>query len=398
MKKQKKAILSNTDELPDNRLLNTESFSNFLSSLMAVVIGLLVGFIVLLVSNPSQALGGFSKILIGGFADMKNLGQVFYFATPIIMTGLSVGFANKTGLFNIGAAGQFIIGAYAAVYVGVKWTFLPGAAHWIVALLMAMFAGALWGLLPGILNAYRNVNIVISCIIMNYIGMYTVNFLVTRTIFDSLKNQSKRVASTAIIPKMGLNQIFKAGNSSSSVNAGIFIAIVMGILTYIILNKTKFGFELKACGYNRDACKYAGINEKRNIVFSMMIAGALAALGGALLYLAGSGKGIEVLDVLAAEGFNGIPVALLGLNNPIAIIFSGIFIAYLNVGGFNMQLYDFVPQVIEIIISVIIYFSAFALLLKGFIQSIRNKNVHSLSNTSTHADSESVSNTEGRDE
>ncbi|WMJ85238.1 ABC transporter permease [Oscillospiraceae bacterium MB24-C1] len=355
---------------------------------MAVIIGLLVGLIVLLVSNPSQALGGFSKILMGGFTDMKNLGQVFYFATPIIMTGLSVGFANKTGLFNIGAAGQFIIGAYAAVYVGVKWTFLPGATHWMVALLMAMIAGALWGLLPGVLNAYRNVNIVISCIIMNYIGMYTVNYLVTETIFDSLKNQSKRVASTAIIPKMGLNQIFKTGNSSSSVNAGIFIAIIVGIIIYIILNKTKFGFELKACGYNRDACKYAGINEKRNIVFSMMIAGALAGLGGALLYLAGSGKGIEVLDVLAAEGFNGIPVALLGLNNPIAIIFSGIFIAYLNVGGFNMQLYDFVPQVIEIIISVIIYFSAFALLLKGFIQSIHNKHNHHSSNANIELHSE----------
>lgn len=393
MKNRERANPNQSNHRYGDRILNTESFASFLSSFMAVAIGLLVGFIVLLVSNPSQAIGGFSTILLGGFADMKNLGQVFYFATPIIMTGLSVGFANKTGLFNIGAAGQFIIGAYAAVYVGVKWTFLPGAIHWMFALLMAMIAGALWGLLPGALNAYRNVNIVISCIMMNYIGMYTVNYLVKKTIFDSLKNQSKRVAANAIIPKMGLNQIFKAGNSASSVNAGIFIAIIMGIVIYIILNKTKFGFELKACGYNRDACKYAGINEKRNIIFSMMIAGALAALGGALLYLAGSGKGIEVLDILAAEGFNGIPVALLGLNNPIAIIFSGIFIAYLNVGGFNMQLYNFVPQVIEIIISVIIYFSAFALLLKGFVQSVRNKKNDLPSNSKT----ESLS-TEGREE
>ena len=385
MKNRERANPNQSNRRYGDRLLNTESFASFLSSFMAVAIGLLVGFIVLLVSNPSQAIGGFTTILLGGFADMKNLGQVFYFATPIIMTGLSVGFANKTGLFNIGAAGQFII--------GVKWTFLPGAIHWMVALLMAMIAGALWGLLPGVLNAYRNVNIVISCIMMNYIGMYTVNYLVKKTIFDSLKNQSKRVAANAIIPKMGLNQIFKVGNSASSVNAGIFIAIAVGIIIYIILNKTKFGFELKACGYNRDACKYAGINEKRNIIFSMMIAGALAALGGALLYLAGSGKGIEVLDILATEGFNGIPVALLGLNNPIAIIVSGIFIAYLNVGGFNMQLYNFVPQVIEIIISVIIYFSAFALLLKGFIQSVRNKKNDLPSNSKT----ESLS-TEGREE
>lgn len=356
-----------------NRFRQSEGFSSFLSSLMAIVVGLLVGFVILLVSNPSQAAGGFGAILLGGFVDMKNLGQVFYFATPIIMTGLSVGFANKTGLFNIGAAGQFIVGAYAAVYVGVKWTFLPAGLHWVVALLMAMVAGALWGLIPGLLKAYCNVNEVISCIMMNYVGMYLVNFLVTQTIFDSLKNQSKRVASTAIIPKLGLDQIFKVGNSSSSVNAGIFIAILAGFVIYIILGKTKFGFELKACGLNRDACKYAGVNEHRSIICSMAIAGALAALGGALLYLAGSGKGIEVVDVLAAEGFNGIPVALLGLNNPIGIILSGIFVAYLNVGGFNMQLYDFVPQVIEIIIAVIIYFSAFALLLKGFIKSRSKK-------------------------
>lgn len=392
MSNKEKNITANMNRRWSSQIFHVEGFSSFVSSLMAIVVGLLVGFIVLLVSNPSQAVGGFMKIIMGGFVDMKNLGQVFYFATPIILTGLSVGFANKTGLFNIGAPGQFIIGAYAAVYVGVKWTFLPGASHWIVALLAAMVAGALWGLLPGILNAYCNVNVVISCIMMNYIGMYTVNFLVTKTIFDSLKNQSKRVAANALLPKLGMDQLFKAGNSSSSVNAGIFIAIIAGIVIYIILEKTKFGYELKACGYNREASKYAGINEKRNIMLSMVIAGALAALGGALLYLAGSGKGIEVLDVLAAEGFNGIPVALLGLNNPIGIIFSGIFVAYLNVGGFNMQLYDFVPQVIEIIISVIIYFSAFALVIKGVIHSFAKKNDEHAANA--NADSTAVHATE----
>lgn len=353
--------------------LRGDGFISFLSSLMAIVVGLLVGLIILLLSNPSQAFNGFGAILAGGFVDMKNMGQVFYFATPIILTGLSVGFANKTGLFNIGASGQFIVGAFAAVYVGVKWTFMPGVLHWIAALLMAMLAGAVWGLLPGLLKAKCNVNEVISCIMMNYVGMYLVNFLVSRTVFDQLKNQSKRVSSSAVTPKLGLDQIFKTGNSPSSVNAGIFVAIIAGIVIYIILAKTKFGFELKACGYNRNACKYAGINENRGIVLSMAIAGALAGLGGALLYLAGSGKGIEVVDTLAAEGFNGIPVALLGLNNPIGIIFSGIFVAYLTVGGFNMQLYNFVPQVIEIIIAVIIYFSAFALLLKGFIHSHTKK-------------------------
>lgn len=351
------------------KIFTGNSSLDVLSSLMAIVVGLLAGFIILVISKPSQAMGGFGAILTGGFSDMKSLGQVLYFATPIIMTGLSVGFANKTGLFNIGASGQFIVGAYAAIVVGVKCTFLPGFLLCFAALVAAMLAGALWGSIPGFLKAYCNVNEVIACIMMNYVGMYLVNFLITKTVFDSLKNQSMRVAKDANLPKLGFDLVFRDGNNVSSANSGILVAALMAVIVYIVIEKTTFGYELKACGLNRDAAKYAGINEHRSIVYSMVIAGAMAGLGGALLYLAGSGKGIDVVDVLAAEGFNGIPVALLGLNNPIGIIFSGLLIAYLTVGGFNMQLYDYAPQVIEIIIAIIIYFSAFALLLKGFMQS-----------------------------
>lgn len=355
------------------KLVASDGMSSFLSSLAAILVGLLVGFVILLISNPSQAAGGFWAILTGAFADGKSMGQVLYFATPIIMTGLSVGFANKTGLFNIGASGQFIVGAYAAILVGVKLNALPGLLPLVLALVAATLAGAVWGAVPGLLKAYCNVNEVIACIMMNYIGMYLVNFLVTRTVFDSLKNQSQRVGAAATLPKWGLDRVFRDGNAASSANSGIFLAILAAILLYVVLNKTKFGFELKACGLNRDASRYAGINENRSIVLSMVIAGAMAGLGGAFLYLAGSGKGIDVVDVLAAEGFNGIPVALLGMNNPIGIIFSGLFISYLTVGGFTMQLYDFAPQVIEIITAVIIYFSAFVLLLKGYLGQLTHR-------------------------
>ncbi|MDR2655278.1 MAG: ABC transporter permease [Oscillospiraceae bacterium] len=344
-----------------------------LSSVAAIIVGLFAGFVILLLSNPSQAPGGFWAILSGGFSDMKSLGQVLYFATPIIMTGLSVGFCSKTGLFNIGASGQFIVGGYMAILVGVKCAFLPGALHWIAALLAAVAAGALWGAVPGLLKAYCNVNEVIACIMMNYIGMYFVNYIVTLTVFDSTQNRSQTPAASAIIPKMGMDLVFRDGNNISSANSGFFLAALAAIVIYIILEKTVFGYELKACGFNTDAARYAGINERRGVVYSMLIAGALSGLGGALLYLAGSGNGITVVDTLAAEGFNGIPVALLGLNNPIGIIFAGLFISYLTVGGFNMQLFNFAPQVIEIIISIIIYFSAFALLLKGIIQNIAKR-------------------------
>jgi ABC-type uncharacterized transport system permease subunit len=350
------------DKMP---LISEKALVDIASSLSAIIVGLLFGLVILLISNPSQAFAGFKTILFGGFTGgLKGVGQVLYFATPIIMTGLSVGFAFKTGLFNIGTPGQFIVGAYAAVLVGVKMSSLPPNLHWMLALLAATIAGGLWAVLPGVLKAYANVNEVITSIMMNYIGMYTVNYLVTKTVYDQLRNQSKM--PIAVLPKWGLNKLFPR----SSVNGGFLIAVLMVILIYILIDKTTFGYELKACGFNKEASLYAGINAKRNVVLSMVIAGALAGLGAGLLYLAGSGKHIEVVDVLAAEGFNGIPVALLGLSNPIGILFAGLFIAYVTQGGFYMQLSNFVPEVIDIIIASIIYFSAFSLVFRNLVTRI----------------------------
>ncbi len=354
------------------KLMNARGHVAAASSILAIIAGLFVGFIILLISNPSQAGRGIVTILEGGFGGgMKGVGQVLYFATPIIMTGLSVGFAFKTGLFNIGAPGQFIVGAFAAVYVGVKWTFLPAPFHWIVALLCAALAGGLWALIPGLFKAFLNVNEVISSIMMNYIGMYAVNYLIKQSIYDPLTSLSQNVAKSAVLPKGGLDQIFtnySGVNSTpdpSTVNIGIIIAIAIAILIYILLSKTAFGYELTACGYNQFAARYAGINEKRSIVLSMVISGMLAGLGGGLLYLSGSnGRRIKVVDVLAAEGFNGIPVALLGMSNPIGIVFSGLFISFINQGGNYLQRLNYMPEIIDIIIAMIIYCSALSLIFR----------------------------------
>ena len=153
----------------------------------------------------------------------------------------------------------------------------------------------------------------------------------------------------------------------------LFIALIAVIVIYIVLNKTTFGYELKACGHNREASRYAGINEKKSIVMSMIISGALAGLGGALLLLAGAGKHLEVVDILPAEGFNGIPVALLGMSHPVGILLAALFIAYINQGGFYLQLYNFVPEIITIITASIVYFSAFALVFRRLISNTRKK-------------------------
>lgn len=353
-----------------NNLLKGEGIISFSSSILAIICGLLFGLIILFISNPGQAYSGFMMVLQGGFTDgIQGIGQMLYFSTPIIMTGLSVGFAFKTGLFNIGASGQFTAGAFAAVFVGVKFTFLPPGVHCLAALLAALAAGALWGSVPGFLKAFFNVNEVIASIMMNYIGMYMVNMLIQRTVYDQVKNQTLPVAAGANLPKAGLDKLFPGTN----INVGILIAILFVVIIYIILNKTTFGYELKACGQNPDASRYAGINEKRNIVMSMVIAGALSGIGGALLYLANSGKYMQVLDVIAPEGFSGISVALLGLSNPVGILFAGLFIGHITVGGYNMQLFDFVPEVIDIIIAAIIYCGALSLLFRTLINKIQMK-------------------------
>jgi len=336
---------------------------------------------------------------------MFNAGMVLHYATPIILTGLSVGFAMKTGLFNIGASGQFTFGMYASILAGTHLVFLPPLLRCAAGLLAGVIAGAIWGSIPGMLKAWRNVHEVISCIMMNYIGMYVVNYLIRETgIYDSTRNMTLRVPAEANLPTLGLNDVFSTINEhggvrASSVGSGIIIAILLCIVMYIILEKTKFGYELKSCGFNHEAARYAGINEKKGVILSMTIAGALAGLGGALIALSGAGRGIAVVDILAGEGFQGIPIALLGLSNPLGIMFSGALIAYFTQSGFLLQRHGFAPEIIEIIVAVIIYFSALALLLKGFIQFIlrerkEKEKTDSVVSTGTDSDSGDTDNSD----
>ena len=351
--------------------MNRDSILSFLSSILVIVAGLAIGFIILLISNASQAVPAFLMILTFGASSMRNVGDVLLFATPIIMTGLSVAFAYKTGLFNIGATGQFTFGAFVAIYIGVNFDFLPPPVRIIFSIVAAGAAGAIWGAIPGLLKAYRNVHEVISCIMTNYIGMFLVNFMIIRYLFDQGRGTTLALPADSNLPSLGMENVFTEtiGNliRSSHVNIGILIAILTAVLVYIILEKTSFGYGLKACGFNRDAAKYAGINEKKNIVSSMVICGALAGVGGALNFMNGTGLSLSAVDSLAMEGFTGISVAFLGLNHPIGVIFSGALVSYLYLGGARMQVYGFSVELVEMVISVIIYFCAFVFLVKSFL-------------------------------
>ncbi len=351
-------------------------------SLIAILAGIFAGFIILIISNPANAWQGLLTILRGGWnSGSKGVGQVLYYTTPIILTGLSVGFAFKTGMFNIGSSGQLMVGGLMSIYVAVNWTFLPGALHWIVGLIMGVLAGMVWGMIVGLLKAYRNVNEVISAIMLNYIGLYGINYLVKGSnLHDTMRNQTVNIPSSAAIPKMGLDNVFYnlKGNYKdvSSVNGGIFIALAAAIIIFIVLSRTTFGYELKACGHNRYASRYAGINEKKAIVWSMAIAGALSGMAGALMYLApASGMHIHIAEILAPEGFNGIAVALLGMSHPIGIIFAALFIAHITVGGAYLQSLKYMREIIDVIIGLIIYFSAFALLMRDFITKFHHEKI-----------------------
>ncbi|NLY17484.1 MAG: ABC transporter permease [Clostridiaceae bacterium] len=349
-------------------VLKSKGFSAFMAALFAIFLGLIFGFIVMTVASPANSLPGFRTVLLGGF---RRLGDVFYFATPILMTGLSVGFAFKMGLFNIGASGQYTMGMFFALYVGFMLKPADGI-HWLICVLAGFLGGLLWGLIPGVFKALLNVNEVITSIMTNYIGMYLVDMLIQSNgaMYVPSKTRTAYLPQSAQLPPLGVD--------NSSVNISIFIAIFIAVILYIILNKTVFGYELKATGYNRFASQYAGMSGKRNIIITMAVAGALSGLGGAFAILApstipGSSMTYEPINIIAANGFNGIAVALLGNSSPIGIIFSALFISHIQRGGTLASLFGYKPEIIDIVISVIIYFSAFSMLMKSILDRIVKK-------------------------
>jgi ABC-type uncharacterized transport system, permease component len=350
-------------------LMKSKGMASFTAAILAIVLGLIFGFIVMLIANPSSSFYGFTTMLFGGFG---RLGDVFYYATPILMTGLSVGFAFKMGLFNIGASGQYTFGMFFAMYVGFAWKLPPGI-HWIACILAGMIGGMLWGFIPGLLKATLNVHEVITSIMFNYIGMYLVDMFVV----NNSKMYVANMTRTAYLPESA--QIPSLGVPNSNVNVSVILAIAIAIILFVVLNKTTFGYELKATGFNKHASKYAGMNDTKNTILTMIIAGGLAGLGGAFAILApseiaGSSMTYEPINIIAANGFNGIAVALLGSSNPIGIIFSALFISHIGRGGTLVSVfYGYKPEITDIVIAVIIYFSAFAMLMSSAVGRMISK-------------------------
>ena len=342
-------------------ILRNSGFQTILASLLCIVLGLLVGFIVLLVINPGGAAGAIAAILKNflyypsGAAAMKYFGTTLVNASALLMCSLSVLFAYKVGLFNIGAAGQYVVGAGACLYCA-----LALKMPWIVCLIVAVIAAALVGGVSGALKAYFNVNEVISCIMLNWISLYCVNMLLV-----SVKEQSTPYTiplssgnKSALLPNLGLDKLF---TNNEFVTIGLPLAAVMSVLVWVLLEKTKFGYELKATGLNKNAAKYCGMKEQRNVILTMMIAGGLAGFAAGIYFLTGIEQWMVQQTSVPAMGFNGIAAAFLGGLNPIGTIFSSYFIQHITSGGTYVDKSMYCSQISDLISAFIIYLCGFVL-------------------------------------
>ena len=379
-------------------LLSKDGTKSVLAALLSILIGLLVGGVIIVITGlATPTLGisgvwdGIRLVLLGIFStgrdaagaltfgfNSTNLGNMLFRATPLILTGLSVAVAYKTGLFNIGAPGQYLMGTAASLMLalGIPTGTVPATLVWVIAFLGGILAGTFWGCIPGLVKAFLNINEVLACIMTNWIAANLVTWLFDYgSLFENLQNHVENTKTAYIYKtsfngvetsKLGLDKLFPG----SQVNGGILVAILIAVLVFILMTKTTLGYQLKACGANRHAARYAGISDKRNIVLSMAIAGALSGAAASLYYLSGNTEfyWTSAYQSLPATGFNGIPVALLAASHPIGVIFAGCFMSMLDIVGLQMtNLTAYNEYITDVIIAVIVYLSAFSLVIRMLI-------------------------------
>lgn len=339
-----------------------------LNSILAVVLGLIAGAILMLAIGDSPV-EGYIYLFKGGLMNIERIGNTLATATPLILTGLSVAFAFKTGLFNIGTPGQMLFGGFCSTIVGLLYGgTMPRALLLLVMIIVGALAGAIWAFVPGLLKAKFNVNEVVSSIMMNWICYWIVYYVIPAYFKGSSETESRNILEAASLKTPWLTNLFQ----DSYINLGIFIAIIAVIVVGFILNKTVLGYQLKAVGFNRDAAEYAGMSVNKNIIISMMIAGALSGLAGVTQYV-GNSSNIQI-GVMPSQGFDGIAVSLLGANSPIGVLVSAIFFGLLYSGkGFMNANTSIPPEIADTIIATIIYFAATSAVVPIVFNKIKRK-------------------------
>lgn len=360
--------------------------NGFLITLLSIGLGMIAGGIILYLAGYNPFLA-YEIIITGIIGKPKYIAYTIIRSTPIILTGISVAFAFKTGLFNIGAEGQYIIGSLFAAMVGIYGGFLPPVLHAIVAIIVGGLAAALWGGLVGFLKAKRGVNEVIASIMLNWIALYFNNYLLS---FDFLRRPSSdssyKVLDSAKINILGKWKVSESGRAflsnndflrdifTTPLNYGFLIAIVVAVIIWYILKHTTLGYQLRAVGFNKDAAEYAGIDIQKNIIRSMAIAGLIAGIAGATQVL-GVNHQVSMLAVSEQYGFDGMAVSLIGGNNPLATIPAGLLFGGLKYGGgkLNSSQIKAPSEVVNIIIGTIVFFVAMPKLFTFLSSKLRKK-------------------------
>ena len=345
-------------------LLKNNGVQSLLASLACVVLGLLIGYIVLLFINPNgagEAIAAVMKNFLNyskSATQAKYLGNTLVKTAPLLLCALSILFSYKVGLFNIGAAGQYCAGVALSLYAALAWGW-----GWLPCMLLAMLGGMVLGAISGLLKSYCNVNEVISGIMLNWIVLYLTNMLLTNvkeetspyTFVLAHKNPS------AVLPTLGLGSLL---NNNQYVGLALPLSILAAVLVWVVLEKTRFGYELRATGNNKNAAKYCGMAEKRNIILTLVISGALAGMGAAMLYLTGYEQWQCSTSSVPGMGFNGIAAAFLGGLNPFGTILASFFIQHITAGGAYVDKTMYCAQISDLISAIIIYLCGFVLFMK----------------------------------
>lgn len=341
---KKKSLI---DVIADNKLIHT---------LLAIVIGFIVGAIFMVVMNVSVS-SAYGKLFSSVFSSIKNISYCIVYATPYIVVGLSVAFSFKTGVFNIGAEGQFVVGAMAACCIAILCGNLPSVILIPLCFIASMIAGAVWGVIVGVLKTKWGINEVLSMIMFNWIAFYLSNYIATIPAIhsDGTSNATKTIADAArtLLPE----SMIKTLNLAPTANWGILVAVVLTVIVWYVIEKTTLGYELKAVGFNKNAAEYGGINVNRSILTALGFSGAMSGLAGAL-HLMGMGGRISIFAGQEGFGFAGIVVALIGMNNPFGVFIAGLFYGALKYGGGKLTLVGAHTEVVDIIVGTVVFFIA----------------------------------------
>lgn len=358
------------DKFSFNKIVSSNAFKSIVSAIICALIGIIVGFIILAIINAENAPKAIGTILQNFMHYKKPSMRLMYFgqtivkSVPLILCGFSVLFAYKAGLFNIGVGGQYTIAIGVSLWAALAW-----GMPWWACTLLAVLAAAAWGAIAGCFKAFCNMNEVIACIMLNWIGLYLVNILMQNEItMDITRSETYHISKQSMLPTLGFDKLLNNKYATIAIPLTVIVAVVI----MVVLNKTTFGYELRATGLNKHAAKYAGMKDKQNIVVTMAIAGALAGLAASMYYLTDIQQW-KTSSSVPGMGFNGIAVAFLGGLNPIGVIFAGYFIQHITLGGTLIDTHFYNSQIADLISAIIIYTCAFVLFFKEILTKITTK-------------------------